>query len=125
HGWRGSRRQGSQPLARQHAVIVVAVTLRKLLVIRAGSAILTLVLRHASPPVHGIGNFVGGGIELNLLVKIFLGLLLAVLAIGEPSALPMRVRRFRSRGEAVMKLAIIINGAVIILAQQIHVSRGK
>ncbi len=49
--------------------------------------------RPCGPPVHGVGNLVRSRIKLNLLVEIFLGFFVAVLAIGQPGTLPMRVRR--------------------------------
>ena len=123
HGHGGSGRHGRQALARQHSVVIVAIAVRELRCnTPRGYAVIAIVLRHASAPVHGVGHFVGSGIKLNLLLEILLGLILAVLPIGQPGALPVRIGGFGAFGKALVDFAIVIDGAIVVLVQQVHVA---
>ena len=104
-----------QALTRQHAVIIVAIAVGELLVIGPRQAVILVVLGHAAAPVHGVGHFVGPGIKLDLLLEILLGLVRAVLPVGQPGALPVRVGGLGAVGKALVEFAVVIDGAIVIL----------
>ena len=111
HGHRRRRGQRRHASARQHRIVIIAIAAGKLLVVSARHAVIAIIFGHAAAPVHGVGNFVRPRIKLDLLLEILLGFVVAVLAIGQPGALPMRIRSLVAVRKALVDLAVVIDGA--------------
>jgi hypothetical protein len=83
------------------------------------------LLRRARTPVERGGNFRGIGIERDLIFETLPRLIGSALPEGQPCRLPVRIGCARAIRKALLQLAEVVDGVVVVALQQIHVAGGK
>ena len=114
-----------QSLATEFGVIVIVKAVAKFLIERARHAGIVLFLGQTSSPVKRGGNLGGIGIERDLIFETFAGVFGPSLAKVQPRRLPMRIGSAHAIRETLLEFAEMVDGAIVILLQQIHVARRK
>ena len=91
-----------QFLASQIGVVVVAETIGQLLKECPRHGSVAIFFGQAGTPVNGGGNFIGGGIECDLLLEFLSSVGVPALPQGQPRRLPMCIGRPTSIGKALL-----------------------
>src|SRR5262249_28173963 len=106
-------------------VVKVRVALHERCVIDAGLVPVLIFFGQTRAPVKSTWDLGATGILLNLFFKQMFSVVILAAAERKPRRLPVRIRGIASSGKELVLIGIVLDGVIVVLAQQVHVAGGE